>query len=1069
MRLILVGFFFLFTVVALAQPTTRVEIRGRVYSNEQLPLAGISVSAQKSGVRTTTRNDGTFNLSISQLPDTLTFTHIGYSPLRMPITKPGESLDIVMNVIATELSQVTISTGYQRIKPNQVNGSFALIDNKVLNQQTGTNILNRLQNVTPGLNFNPGYGNANSNNNRTGINIRGLSTINGSLDPLIVLDNFVFQGDISNINPNDIENITVLKDAAAASIWGARAGNGVIVITTKKGRYNQKPTISLSSGLIVQDKPDLSNLRDMSIQDYMGLEAFLFGKNYFNTTLNRRYVPVPPLIEVLQKRKSGLISAADSAAQVSALQAQDSKAQYQEHFYRPAVTQQYSLSLSGGSSSMTWLLAGAYDRNIDNLSAAYDKVNLHLSNSMKLSKKIQVDVNAYYTNSKATSGKESFGTVASVNGRYAPYLSFADAAGKSLPVPKYYRDSYVDTAGAGQLLDWKYYPLDEYHQRRATTRTDEIIANITATYKILPFLQGSILYQYQRQRTNLQSLSGANSFDARNTINLFSQVNRSTGEITHIVPVGDILRTTFTNRSSQNLRGQIDFSRGWKDHSIVALAGAEIQDIEADSYKNIYYGYNAQPLSYAKMDFINPYPTFITGRNQIISDAGLPTSTTNRFASLFANLNYSYQAKYSFSLSTRRDGSNAFGVKTNDRWKPLWSAGFGWDISQEGFYRLQWLPQLKLRATYGTSGNVDITRTAMPVAVYSVDPLTNLPIATVSTLNNPRLRWETVKQLNIGVQFSNNFLSGSIDYYRKLGSDLYGPMPYDYTAWGASNFIIANVADMRGNGIDVILNSNNLKGKLKWNTTAIYNYVSNKTTKYFDESAQTINTMLSGGRSITPVIGKPLYAIAAFQWAGLNGKGNPQGYLNGAISTDYAAMLASTSGKDGDRPSIVYVGSSIPTSTGSLINTFSYANFDLAVNIAYKLGYYFRKPSISYSGIVAGSMGNKEYTDRWQFPGDENRTTVPAFNYPADGTRDMFYAYSTINALKGDHIRLQYINLTYTPVRPFGISTMKQIQLYINVANLGILWRANDHNLDPDFPNGLPTPKTFSVGIRASF
>ncbi|NLR67306.1 SusC/RagA family TonB-linked outer membrane protein [Chitinophaga varians] len=1068
MKLILAVFFFFLSAAALAQPTIRVEIKGRVYSTEQMPLAGISVSAQKNNSRTTTRNDGTFSLSLSQVPDTLLFTHIGYSPLRIPITKPEEAIEAVMSVIATELAQVTISTGYQRLKPNQVNGAFAVIDNKVLNQQTGTNILHRLQNVTPGLSFNPGYGNANSTNNKTGINIRGLSTINGSLDPLVVLDNFVFQGDISNINPNDIESITVLKDAAAASIWGARAGNGVIVITTKKGRYNQKPTISISSGLILQGKPDLSTLQDMSVTDYMGLETFLYGKNYFNSALNRRYVSVPQLIEVLQKRKNGLISAADSAAQVTALQANDSKAQYEKHFYRPAVTQQYSLNVSGGSSNMTWLMAGAYDRNIDNLSATFDKINLRLSNSFKLSKKLQIDVNAYYTNSKAMTGKESFSTVASINGRYAPNLAFADAAGNPLSVPKYYRDGYVDTAGAGHLLDWKYYPLDEYQQRRATTKTDEIIANITATYKILPFLQGSILYQYQRQRTDLQSLSGMNSFDARNTINLFSQVNRSTGEVTRIVPLGDILRTTLTNRSSQNLRGQLDFNRSWQDHSIVALAGAEIQEIEADSYKNIYYGYNAQPLAYAKMDFINPYPTFITGRNQIIADAGLPSSTTNRFVSLFTNLNYTYKAKYSLSASARRDGSNAFGVRTNDRWKPLWSAGIGWDISQERFYNIQWLPQVKLRATYGTSGNVDLSRTALPVAVYSVDPVTNLPIATIATLNNPHLRWETVKQLNIGLQFSNSFISGSIDYYRKQGADLYGPMPYDYTAWGASNVFIANVADMRGNGIDVMLNSKNLSGKLKWTTTAIYNYVSNKTTKYFDESAQTINTLLSGGRSITPVIGKPLYSLAAFQWAGLDGEGNPQGYLNGAKSTDYAAMLASTSGKGEHQPSIIYVGSSIPTSTGSLINTFAYANFELTVNIAYKLGYYFRKPVISYSGIISGTMGNKEYADRWQQPGDENRTTVPAFKYPADGTRDMFYAYSTINALKGDHVRLQYINLTYTPVRPFGIESLKHIQLYINVANLGILWRANDRCLDPDFPNGLPTPKTFSAGIRAS-
>jgi TonB-dependent SusC/RagA subfamily outer membrane receptor len=142
-----------------------------------------------------------------------------------------------------------VNTGYQKLKPNEVNGAVTVIDKKTLNQQTGPGILERLEGVTSGLAFNRGFGNGNAQN-KTGINIRGLSTINGPLDPLIVVDNFIYEGDIKNINPNDVESITILKDAAAASIWGARAGNGVIVITTKKGRLNERTKVDFNSSLI---------------------------------------------------------------------------------------------------------------------------------------------------------------------------------------------------------------------------------------------------------------------------------------------------------------------------------------------------------------------------------------------------------------------------------------------------------------------------------------------------------------------------------------------------------------------------------------------------------------------------------------------------------------------------------------------------------------------------------------------------------------------------------------------------------------------------------------------------
>src|SRR5690242_5052150 len=311
-------------------------ISGKVVSaGEGQYLAGATIRAIRNNVAVGADESGSFSISIKNLPDTLLVSHVGFRSSRIPVRKYSGGLLVALKPLNGKLETVVVNTGYQKMKPNEVNGAVTVIDNKMLNQQTGINILDRLKNVTSGVAFNEGYGNNNAQN-KTDISIRGLSTINGPLDPLIVLDNFIYEGNISNINPQDIESITVLKDAAAASIWGARAGNGVIVITTKKGRFNQKLKVDFSTSFISTNKPDLFSLPDMSTADYIDMEQFLYNKGYFNSTISRAYNPLPPAVEVFLQRNQGLISAADSAQQINRLKGIDVKNQYTKYFYQPA-------------------------------------------------------------------------------------------------------------------------------------------------------------------------------------------------------------------------------------------------------------------------------------------------------------------------------------------------------------------------------------------------------------------------------------------------------------------------------------------------------------------------------------------------------------------------------------------------------------------------------------------------------------------------------------------------------------------------------------------------------------
>lgn len=1032
-------------------------------------LGNSTVHALKNQISVKTNENGQFFMVLKYFPDTLLITHSGYRLSKINVIHSNVNLSVLLEPLPSTLETVYINTGYQKINPAKINGSVTVVDNKTLNQQTGTNILDRLKNVTSGVSFNEGYGNGNLQN-KTDISVRGLSTINGPLDPLIVLDKFIYEGDIKNINPNDIESITILKDAAAASIWGARAGNGVIVITTKRGRFNQKLKIQFASSLISTQKPDLIAASDMSSTDYINMEEFLFNKGYFNSTTNRAYRPLSPAIEVFLRRKNGLVSAEDSANQINSLKGINTREQYNKNFYQPAFTQQYSLNLNGGSENLAWLISGTYDKKTDNLSATYEKMNFRFSNTYKPAKNLQLNLDAYYTGSKSLNGKPNFNNVSTIGNRYVSYLQFADKKGNALPVENGYNHYYLDTVGGGKLLDWKYYPLTDFKYNKSAINLNEIVANLDANYQILESLGISVQYQYQQQGNNSEYNASIESYNARNQINLFSQLDRATGIVNYIVPLGGILLLNNSVLKSQNLRGQITFSEKWGNHAVSAIAGVEKRELLNTGNWAKYYGYNENPLSYSDVDLINRYPTYVTGISANIPGGASLTATTNRFVSVYSNFSYIFKQRYSLSGSARKDGSNIFGVNTNDKWKPLWSSGLGWEISKEQFYHLSGIPYLKLKASYGYSGNVDLSKSALPIATYGNDFITQLPVAVIATINNPDLKWEQSGQFNIGLNFrtKNDILSGSIDYFRKKGTDLYGQTPYDYTTWGRHNTIIKNVANMKGGGVDIVLNTKNIDRNFKWNTSILYNYNISKTTAYFEEGSRNLTRLFGAGRNINPVIGKSLHAIAAYKWAGLDKAGNPQGFVDGISSTDYTAIHNEAINNGLNEGNVVFKGSAMPTSFGSIINTFSYKRLEVAVNISYKLGYYFGKPTISYSSLISQGRGSGEYTNRWQKSGDELITNVPSFIYPINTQRDGFYGASEINILRGDNFRLQYITCSYSfPLKeklPFD-----DLRLYCNTANLGILWTANKQNIDPDYSNAIPPPFSFSLGINLNF
>lgn len=609
-----------------------------------------------------------------------------------------------------------------------------------------------------------------------------------------------------------------------------------------------------------------------------------------------------------------------------------------------------------------------------------------------MGKKMTVNTAFYYTNSNLKSGMSDYGTI-TVNGRILPYMAVADNQGNPIDVAKDYRKAYTDTIADGKLLDWSYKPLIDYLHDRSSTELQDLIGKIAIQYKIINGLDAAIYYQYEWQNTNAYRDADEQSYYARNLVNLYTQYNAVAGTISRIIPSGGILQKSNGTILSHNGRMQFNFNRYWGIHHLSAMLGGEIRQTSNDVNSNLMYGYYPDPLGYSYVDYITRYPIITSGSYSNIPSPAAPIKTNNRFLSAYMNAAYEIKSQYILTGSIRRDGANIFGQSTNDRWRPLWSFGPGWVISKEKFFHSNLFSILKLAVTWGASGNVDLTRTALPVGYTSLNTTTGLTYLRINQINNPSLKWETVKQTNYRVEAA--FKQGThaiLEYYTKKGSDLYGQTTYDYTAWGYLNVITRNVASMSAKGVDLQLNIPIISNEFTWFSNLLLNYNSSKTTAYYSSDANNLSSALGGGEIITPIVGRPLYSVVAYRWGGLDQLGAPQGYIDGQLSTDYKSIQQNGLLNQEKGNSLKFMGNASPAVFGSLRQDLTWKNWGASINITYKFNYVFFKPALNYYMIANGySLGTKDYENRWQNPGDESKTSIPAFSYPFDTYRENFF------------------------------------------------------------------------------
>ena len=1051
-------------------------LRGTVVSAvDNKPLDGVSVRIEAEKERTSTKKDGTFTLLVEQRKGMVKFTYVGYKTQEISYTS-GVSLVVKLIPEDNQLDEVVvINTGFQKIPKERAAGSFELLDNRQLNKRIGANIMDRLENASVSIRFDKDflYQNQTQYTNMPPYNfdIRGRSAVSGGATRTIILDNAVFDGDLRDINPNDIENVSILKDAVAASIWGTYAGGGVIVLTTKKGNYNAPFTLSFTTNQTMAKRPNIYKLPFLNSNSFISYETDLFNKGYFDYGLSDTYSysTLSPVVELLGRLRDGKISQQEADAKINKYRTYDVRDDYYKYVYRPTFQQQYALSVAGGNKTTAYRLSLGLD-NSENSVITSSNNRMTLKSAVKIAPVKNLEINTDITFSKvyardfSNNQKIDYRAASSVGFEW-PYLRLVDEQGIPITadiVP--IRSVFRDTAGNGKLLDWSFNPLKEVNDNYQITEPKDLIVNLSMNYKMREGLRLNAAYIYQNNFNSTKDWNGINSYYARHLVNLHSQWDDQR-IIARPVPVGGIAAFGSNVLKSQTARLQVDYSFLSQDkvHQVDAIVGGEIRQRNSTSNSAIHYGYNDDNLNYQLVDFSREYPILNLGfGGSMIPDGSYLADLTNRYISYFGNVNYIYRERYIVSSSFRQDASNLFGAGANNKWQPLWSLGTAWVLTKESFFENNMVNLLKLRASYGFVGRANPTFSGLPLISYgSSDNITGLPYATITTPANPSLGWEKIETINVGLDFGfwNDRLAGSFEYYHKNSKELITQIQTDPTTGFES--VRKNGGRLSAKGYELTLHSRNIIGNnLSWNSRLLLsrNRTLVESYPYKMPYASSIASQ-TGSVNSSLLEGYDEGAVRVFPFAGLDPtNGDPRGYLDGEISKDYSKILY------GPLDQLKYIGPGRPVYYSSLENEFFIGKLSFSFNIQARLKFYLMQQGFTDMNLAMYRLGYADYDKRWQKPGDELHTNIPSSVYPIDAFRDEFYSKSEARVIKGDNIRLQDFSMSYS----FGkIKGLKGLSVNAFVKNINlILWRANKLGVDPEYRDAVPLPLSVSLGAK---
>lgn len=1042
------------------------KISGRVYDEKSgAPLAGAGLQLVYNKFSTVTNNQGEFSLQINT-PDTLILSHVGYKTLRILVDSSNKTLQIGLALRMGDIEEVVINTGYYEIERGRTTGSFAHVGSELLHRPIGTNIMERLEGLVPGLQFVTPNGKLPQD-----VRVRGLSTIESDETPLIILDNFPYEGSLDDIDPNTIESVTVLRDAASAAIWGARAGNGVIVLKTRQINVQDRLNVSFQANHSYTQKPDLYySPQWLPSPVVMGIEEERYRLGHYTFAADQVN---PYYVELMRARDLGQLTESAFQMEKAILERTDVRREALKYLYQTASHAQYSLNVSGGTSRYGYALGAGFTKGQGELIGDENsRKQFSVKNQFRPFSFMQIGLSMAYSSQQSQNDAVGLADFTLPLYGLSPYQRIVNEEGKPFHAQKDISLEYASKAEDNGLLDWFYRPLDERELTKHEALSEQLRFDGDVNFNILKGLNLKLAYQYAAASTESTTHRYKDSYYVRHLVNQFTQPNGS-----QVIPHNGVLARGFQSRSGSHqgrvqVNYQVDFGDG---HVLSALAGSDIREAIQQRYPgSILYNYHDEYLVGSNQyNFQQLYDILPSGRKRIPLASGLSSYHTNRDLSYFSNFSYRYQKKYVLTGSLRWDASNLFGVKINQKGVPLWSVGSSWDIAQEGFFTLgDFLSTLRLRTTYGYTGNVNKAVTHHPTIRNAVNTSTGLPVAALVNIGNPSLSWERVKTWNAAVEWQsrNQMFAGSVERYFKKGMDLIGDALMDPTT-GISGSYKINYASIDSYGWDAELTFKPFSGPFQWYATLFSSWVDNKVTHFYTQDFP--------GNGTYYLVGTPPYRVGdskdilySVPWNGLSPlDGFPVIMMNGQASSEYRKYFIEYL----DHANMTVSGVKIPRNYGSFQSRVSWKGLEMGFLVGWKLGHVFRRASMAPLGEYRNNY-HLDYQKRWEKPGDERYTIVPAYMHPSDENNDtgmMASMYRYFDALveSGDHIRLQEVNLSYgLPTSVSSKAGIRKITLGLNARNLGVLWQAGPSGLDPDFPNSeYPLPRTFTISMNLQF
>ncbi|NER13872.1 SusC/RagA family TonB-linked outer membrane protein [Leptobacterium flavescens] len=954
-------------------------VSGNVSDNNGTPLIGVSVVIKGTTTGTQTDFDGNYQIDAKQ-GDILVFSYIGMQTTEITVGT-SKTINVTMQESVNSLEEVIV-VAYGTAKKGDFTGSATKIDAKTIEKRTLTNVANVLDGASAGVRVTPASGQPGSG---PAIRVRGIGSVNASSAPLIVLDGVQFDGNISSLNANDIESFTVLKDAASTSLYGARAANGVVIITTKRGRSGQADQFSLnvSQGITSRSIPEYDRVNASQYYPLMW-EAL---RNSLSISGNT------PIDQANQLATDGIfdelltnpfnvpndqIVGTDGLLNPNAQLLYPDDLDWQEPLIRSGSRSNIDFSYRGASQTTDYFVSLSYLNEKGFLiNTDFERITGRINVNTKLNDWFKTGLNLSYANS--VSNQQTAATNAFVN----PFFS-ARAVAPIYPV--FLHDpvtgEFILDDNGDRIFDPGANRVGGTSGRHVVQETmlnvdrDEINTISARTYAEFHFL---------KDFTFTFNATLDKRFFRNEDLN-----NRITGDG---APDGNASRTSnlFTSITYNQL---LNYTRDFDKHSISVLLGHESYRTE----REFLTGTRTQQVADGNTELDN----FVTTTN--LSSQTDEQSTEG----YFSRFSYDYDDKYYLSGSYRRDGSSRFDPDV--RWGNFFSVGGAWRLDRENFMAdLPWVNALKLRASYGEVGNDNLGFfVSQELFSLGFNNEANPGILSASS-GNPNLKWEVNVQTDVAVEYGlfNNRISGTIEYYNRESKDLLFNVPLPREA-GLDN-IPSNIGSMENRGFEFDISADIItKPDFKWNLNLNAATIENEITELPQEE------IITGTKKL--VVGGDIFAFFLREWAGVDpadGSGlfilDPE--LGAVGDSDVRTVDGQVVTTNQNKALRSFVGTSLPDVFGSFTNTFTYKGFELSFLFTYQLGGL--TLDNNYGALIhSGTYGNSLHTDildRWQQPGDI--TDIPRLDADQVNT---FGAQSTRFFIKSDFLALRQASISYT-------------------------------------------------------